>query len=139
MKEKKWESGMVFFLITHDPLQISGRHHGYNTGQGFSLVYGEAALGERCAVVTRRGQATGRCCVCHMLLVSRTSARTCQETRGTAVIFFIDQLIRRLKLKIIKEFKNNSVRSCMRVTRSSDDNASSPTTAFIACTSLPMA
>lgn len=113
---------------------LNQTHRGCSTDPGSSREYGEEAHEGRSEGVSKLNQATGKCYGCRRLLGQQTSSRICQETLSKAVIFKKDSISELIRAK------NKAQLIFLKLqTRSSEDNASSPTTAFIAWTSLPIA
>jgi hypothetical protein len=64
---------------------FSGKHLCYSTGPRSLLEYGGEVREGRSEAMSMQDRVTGRCSVCHMLLVSQTSSQTCQGTLSKAV------------------------------------------------------
>ena len=118
---------------------INYQHLGCSTDQESLLVYDGEAREGRSEATSMRDLATGRCCGCHKLLGWQTSFQTCPKIPDIAVNWK-----KRSNLLISLQGASCYVRHKyperkILQTRSSDESASSPTTAFIAWTSFPMA
>lgn len=99
------------------------------------LEYGAVAHEGRSEARSKPNQVTGKYYGCHRLLVKQTSSQTCQGTPDTTVTIFQNSQYS-IKSAILWCKNEDNI---TRLTISSEERASSPTTAFIACTSFPMA